>query len=317
MAIRETGRMVRTTAVRGCSRLIVYPERLCQTDLMKSNRHNRGGRSVFIDYGGGRESGIQFVRFACHLALFLRGCLSIEFYMLSVASDGKYALVTAVMGKLLGIPVTIYDFGFRSGFEQKMRRRINSVARNRIGGDVTLLGEHERMPDNISFRREEPDGNAYQRFQKNRGVPQVIVYGDFNNSQVVALARRAHDIIKQKYPRTEFMLTSFDSEQVDNQGHNWGGSFYLCQPNSEGATMKLFEQADMVLLLSAGGLNRYFVTRAKAARFPVITNGISYINDSDRPDGMVTVVRDSYSSLAAEIVKLVDDEEYYRGAYQE
>lgn len=315
LAIRETGRLSQSAAIRRGSRIIIYPGRLRYTDLIKGNHLNRRDKFHFIEYGVGQESGFSFVQYLYRLVPFLRGCRSIEFYLLSMTLDGKYGLLTAALGKLLGVPVTIYDFGFRNGFERKMRAQIDSVANNRIGGDVTLVGEYEKIPANISFRREALDSSGYQSLCKNRAVPHVMVYGDFGNSQVVALARRAHDIVKQKYPRTEFMLTSFDSDQTDYGSHEWGNSFYLCQPDSETALMKLFEVADTLLLLSAGGLNRFFLFRARAARFPIITNGINYADESGNTGEIITVVRDSYSSLAGEIVKLVDDEAYYKGIY--
>lgn len=75
---------------------------------------------------------------------------------------------------------------------------------------------------------------------------------------------------------------------------------------------ELFTATDTVLLVSPGGINRYFISRARAAGFPVIVNGLEYPDEEVSGQVFLTVPRDSYSGLAEAIISLVDDETRYR-----
>ncbi len=76
--------------------------------------------------------------------------------------------------------------------------------------------------------------------------------------------------------------------------------------------LALFREGDVLILLSVGGLNQCLIRRARAAGYPIITNGIDYSSAGMPPLSIIMVPRDSYGGLADAVIRLVDDEEYYR-----
>lgn len=118
-------------------------------------------------------------------------------------------------------------------------------------------------------------------------------------------------MVKRKYPRTEFFLvslTDFDRRSVEETD----GSINFYSPRSEEEIQGLFSAADGVMLLSPGGVNRLFVSRARAAGYPVIVNGLDYSETDNDKDRYIAASRGSYSELAEAVISLVDDETYYR-----
>jgi hypothetical protein len=145
---------------------------------------------------------------------------------------------------------------------------------------------------------------------KTSAVPVVIVCGDFGSHRIVSLARRAHDLVKQKYPRTEFYLLSpVIGDEADPVYLEEEQSFRVITPMSHNDLRSLYEQADTLVLLSSGGLNRDWLVRAFAAGYPVVSNGPLLGKDDSR---IIAVPRDSYSGLAEAVIRLVDDADHYR-----
>ena len=153
------------------------------------------------------------------------------------------------------------------------------------------------------------DRSAYGALKKKQAVPRVIAYGDFEDGRIVSLVYRVHELVKRKYPRTEFFLTSFSAGQSLDPADM---SLRVSSPQTEKELWGLFSEADVVMLLSPGGVNRMFLARALAAGYPVIANGLDYSAADPGGRRIVTIPRDSYSSLADAVISLVDDDAYYR-----
>ena len=134
-----------------------------------------------------------------------------------------------------------------------------------------------------------------------------------NDNKIMTLVGRTHDLIKQKYPRTEFILASMTAV---------GSDFFPACPDSikawvlysEDDLRKIYAESDMLMLLSPGGLDRLFGCRALLAGFPIIANGFDILGgtDSEPVAGSVITPRDSYSALADAAIRAVDDEAYYQ-----
>ena len=188
---------------------------------------------------------------------------------------------------------------------------MDSLCRHRVFADPTALPDKEPPARNVTLRIFCDDLAAYRTFQKDRAVPRVIIYGNFENRLVLSLAGRTHDLVKEKYPRTEFVLVSLTD--LDNVRTEVGETSIIIEtPTTEDELRSIYSASDMVVLLSPGGVNQMFVRRAKAAGFPIITNGFEHSVISSSGRESIVAARDRYSALAGEITRLVDDEDYYR-----
>jgi hypothetical protein len=121
------------------------------------------------------------------------------------------------------------------------------------------------------------------------------------------LSRRIFDLVKSKYPRTEFLPVSFirpaATEREDESDRT-----AIRIITGETDMLSLFREADTLLLLSPGGLGRYLVDRAMAAAMPIVTNDFAPAGGTDY---CIRGIRDSYSALAEELIRLADDDAHY------
>jgi hypothetical protein len=235
----------------------------------------------------------------------------LDLFMFSTQRDMRYIRPAAALARILGIPVTLHDYRYRPATAPKSIRRLYSLCDCVEVGDE---GESER-PDGFRWglgcRAVVDDRISSDVTPKSSAVPVVAVCGDFESGRTVSLARRAHDLIKQKYPRTAFLLISpVDGIETVDADDNTSDSFRLVMPANRDDVRALYEQADILMILSPGGLNRDWLVGARAAGYPVIVNG-SLV--SEAAEGVIVVPRDSYTRLAEAVIRLVDDDEYYRG----
>jgi glycosyltransferase involved in cell wall biosynthesis len=161
----------------------------------------------------------------------------------------------------------------------------------------------------VSCRIDLTDLAPYQSFRKERAVPNVVVYGDAEEKKTAFLIQRLSETVRRKFPRGQFRLISFldGAEAVRDDGQ-----LSLTVVASEAELQESFREADILLLLSPGGLCRHLVRRACAARFPIITNGFDYDAGENYRNAVIRVIRDSYSALADAIIRLADDDLHYR-----
>jgi hypothetical protein len=165
----------------------------------------------------------------------------------------------------------------------------------------------------ISVRIDAEGLTAYRNYTKKRSVPHVLVYGDFDDSKTRSQVARAYDLVKQKYPRTEFRLVAPALiGRYESPGDKTNGSFVFCYPRTEQDMQKLFSEADTLMLVSAGGINRHFISRARAAGHPVIVSDLDYSGGDTAGYACLSTPRGSYTDLAQAVISLVDDETYYR-----
>jgi hypothetical protein len=312
LALRETGREAGAIKARALRRLVVSPQGSDGWDWRPAGDAQsyhllyRRQRGVWGTMTGVCSMLVRLVR----LAPVSEG---IELYLFSSRRDRWFVLAAAITGRILGTPVTLHDYAFRPGDEDRIQDASYQLCSRLELGDATAT-----IPDGIpiscvTYRLDAPNRERYAALQKSRSVPRVLVYGDFEQQRNWALAERAHDMIKQKYPRTEFILTSLTSTATGSGRHGEAEhSLTRRDCRSEDDLFSVFEQADIVLLLSSGGLNRCFACRAAAAGYPLICNGFAYPSGECPAANVITVDRDSYSGLADAIVRLVDDETYYR-----
>lgn len=315
LATMGTGRRSLAARKNARGRMIVYPATVGFRGLIRVPDDGSLYRNYYIPFDGSGSSITRRLRaWAGFIGRLFRAapvCHEMQLYCLDRTSDAGCVMAAAVFARLIGLPVVLHDYGFRHSGQDGHAEARPALFRHVEYGDDTASSNHGDGADSSSFRYDPIDIPRYRKFAKAAAVPRVIVYGDFGRPGTISLAVRTHDMVKQKYPRTEFFLVSlseFDPDVVDDIGRST--NFYF--PRDEMEMQGLFAEADSVLLLSAGGVNRMFVSRARAAGFPVIVNGLEY-KDGD-PDGRryLRVDRGSYSGLAEAVISLVDDENHYR-----
>ncbi|MEZ5360162.1 MAG: hypothetical protein R3F48_15200 [Candidatus Zixiibacteriota bacterium] len=312
LAIKETGRKIAADAARKKSRLIVYPQELTLADITAPYLVSNNEEHFSLAYS------IRPLALPGRIWRYLRFALSCLRYSFVTNADvfvysggcGRvYGLMATILIRLFGGRVTIHDYRFHD--EVFQRSRLRSLGRQIEFG---VLPEHipaDSKHKRISCRSEIIPDALYDIPAKSQAAPKVFVYGDFARNRVVSLARRVHDLVKQKYPRTEFVLVGLFPEELTAIGHATGiYSIRAESPASETELAKVISDSDIGLFLSPGGLTRFYSLRAMRAHIPLFTNGFSLENyDKDSREYVAT--RDSYSDIAAKIVALVDDPELY------
>lgn len=279
-------------------RLVIYPSNLKYRELLASNQDGKAA-VYYLAYPAGAFPGIfrmDFFGFITRLAQTLGICSRTDIFLMTAGTDSWPVLAAATICRLKGVPVHLHDFSFADG-ETALRRR--------------LAASIPPSPDEPELFPTAGTLDAYRTIRKSRAVPSVIAVGDFRNSRVCGLARRAWDLVKQKYPRTEFILTGLtDTELPTDPPGNPGDRLRLVRDEKDFLT--LFAEGDMVLLLSPGRAIHLFTARAEAAGFPVILNGFGDESTGSPIRRPISVPRDSYTALAEAIIRLVDNDEYYR-----
>jgi len=312
LARRETGRAEISKRESSEGRIVIYPRDLAGRPESRDDSEN--GRVTYdLVYGSGGDSvaagAAAWLRYLARLFRLVPVCSTADFYLYSVNRHGWFILTALIALRLCGIGIRIHDYRFGVVDYNSYNRLLYPLCRSIEIGDISALDGGEAYPPGLCFRAAVFDPAPYGSFRKRRAVPKVIVYGDFERKRNLALVRRVHEMVKQKYPRTEFFLVSYLSGDGIGGGMAFDDSVKVRMVKDNCDQGPLFEQADMVLLLSPGGLNRSFVKRARAAGFPVIVNDFE---SGLSGDSILRVARDSYSQMASAIIRLVDDEEYYR-----
>jgi hypothetical protein len=314
LARRETGRLLISVQADQLKRLVIYPADVPGNQSFIKYDKSRKQETYFLEYGeasGKKRREIKsLVEFAISLIRLVPVCSRIDLYIFSEYRIYRYAVLTIILSRLLGIKVILHDYRFCTGKSFRFSRLLHSLCHRLDIGDVSAPLDDSVFPRRLSIRAEANNLEAYNEFAEKKAVPRVIVYGDFDDSRIISLAKRTHDLVKQKYPRTEFLLVSLSSGRKGGEFRKRGdNSISMKIPKSEDELVSIFEESDILLLLSPGGLNRYFMVRARASGYPIISNGIDYSPAFGRG---IVVDRDSYSGLADAVIRLVDDEAYYQ-----
>jgi len=314
LASRQTGRTAAPTLESGGGRLVVYPANLIYRELLPACGDGQFSDTYFLKYASGLGSQpldrVGYLRFIFSLLKILPLCLQVDLHLIAVRGGALYVMTAVIAARLFGIAISLHDYRFKSGREGKLSSLIYPLCRRLEMGDISAVSGGMNFRPDLVFRNDLIDPARYLKYAKDRAIPRVILYGDFEEPKTISLAKRTHELVKQKYPRAEFIMASFTSSTKNlNLPVNSDQSLYTAAIENDGSLERLFEKADSVMLLSPGGLNRSFRMRARAAGYPVIINGFECAgSDSD----VISVTRDSYSRLADAVIGLVDDDDYYR-----
>ena len=286
------------------SRLVLFPARLQYREFLSMAGGAAGSGNRYLPYSAAGGGGLA-LNTVWKTSIFLRNvwqwldrCGRIELFFLSPKLDWTAVSAAAAVARLKGVSVVLHDFSFLDDSAGYRRRLLRSLCLApepavRTGRPPVIVAE------------------PYRRARKVRAVPHVIVVADGENGRMRALARRAYELVKQKYPRTVFTMISITdggrsigSPKEDSLAHRL--------ITGEADLLSVFADGDMVMLLSPGGFNDLIAVRARTARFPIIVNGFGFVDPTSSPARGVVVPRDSYSSLAEAVIRLVDDDGYYR-----
>jgi hypothetical protein len=314
LARRETGRVEAGLREQRPGRLVIAPAGLKYRQLLHAADLSAQTDTYLLEYDNYYKSAygsiVGFLQYMFKLARLLPVCARVDFFLLSEAGVRASVMAAMVMARLLGIGVHFHDYRFRTERGEKLTRAIYPLCDRLELGDTAAVPDGAAIPSSITFRKEADDFEAYREFTKDRAVPRVVVYGDFESSRIISLVRRTHESIKQKYPRTEFVLAAL-TEQAEGpvDPDTFDGSVIMVAIDSEAGFRTCLAEADTVILLSPGGLNHSIMARARAAGFPIIVNGFDY---PDMRPNIIRVDRGSYSGLADAVIRLVDDDEHYR-----
>lgn len=314
LATKDTGRLALAgrKSIRG--RIVVFPATIRFRDLIRLPENDKSFRNYYVAFDASGESVGRRLRgeigFLARLIRLAPLCHEMQLYCLDRKTDGAFVMIAAVVARVVGLPVIFHDYGFCR--PRGSRRAFSRPAffRHVEYGDTTADKFDCDIPS-VSFRYDSIDISCYRKWAKQTAVPRIIVYGDFGDPKAVTLVTKTHEMVKRKYPRTEFFLvslTDFGPEEIAEVD----GSVNFYSPRSEEEMQGLFSEADGVMLLTPGGLNRLFVARARATGYPVIINGLDYFDIDDDKGRYIPASRGSYSELAEAVISLVDDETYYR-----
>jgi len=228
------------------------------------------------------------------LCLTPRGRLGWEVFIACNRRDSFWALTLTISAKLRGIPLVVHDYRFLSKSPGFLCRLFEFPVQSNTVKDMSA-----------------PHLIFYQNFRKKRAVPKVIVYGDHEDLALWSVVKRTCNLVKQKYPRTEFVIP-FMVEPDDDLYRIAKGSIITKSIQSESDLLQLFEQADILVLLSKGGFNDVFSQRAETAGYPVIINGAEYGLENMKPIYPIAVSYNNPVAMAEAIIKLVDNDKYYQ-----
>jgi hypothetical protein len=314
MAGHETGRMPVSAEGMSRGRMIVFPRDLSyQRPLLVQTGKDRA-ETFFLDYPLYPRSSFKtigdYLKFTLTLFKYLPVCRKLDLFVFSDRNNWLCIILTAIMSRLLGLEASLHDYRFRTDKGGRLTRILYPLCQRLEVGDITAVTDERTVSSDVLFRSEASDLEAYAGFRKSRAVPRVIIYGDFESRRVISLVVRTHELIKQKYPRTEFILAPLTSHYENYIDPGSLDSSIIIKPvDSEASLKSQFSDSDIVMLLSPGGLNRCFLIRAREAGYPVIANDLNYPEDKQ---GVISVPRDSYSGLAEAVIRLVDDDAYYQ-----
>lgn len=284
-------------------RLVLYPARLRYRQFLSAAGMAGEPGCRYVPYaaiaGRSVKTGWKSAAFLRDVWRLLDRCRRVELFFLSPSLDWSAAYAAAAVARLKGVPTVLHDFSFLDDDAGYRRRLLQSLCLSPGAADS-------------SASQAIVDREPYRQARKTGAVPHVIVVADGENQRVKALARRAHELVKQKYPRTEFTVLAFTDDGT-KAGRSVAGTLVHRTIVAEADLQAAFVDGDTVMLLSRGGLNDLIAFRARLAGFPIIVNGFGFAEPSSSPAQVIVVPRDSYSALAEAVIRLVDDDAYYRG----
>jgi hypothetical protein len=276
-------------------RLVLFPARLMYREFLSAVGLNPQPGCRYLPYlaavGGSIGNRWKTAAWLRNLWQVLDQCRRVELFFLSPRLDWTAAYAATAVVRLKDFSVLDDPAGYR-------RRLLRSLCLSPGAAGQPLI--HPLIAP-------EP----YRQARKPRAVPHVIVVADFENERSGALARRAYELVKQKYPRTQFIMISI-TDGVRPTEHLKADQPTHRLINGERDWQSVFIDGDSVMLLSPGGINELVSLRARAAGFPIIVNGFGFAGSSSSPSNTIVVPRDSYSALAEAVIRLVDDDGYYR-----
>lgn len=312
IAIKETGRKIAADSKRRDSRLFVYPFELTLSSLIEPDQSNRSSDYYRLGYSVRTISSLNqlvaYLSFAlsCFRFSFVS---SADIYICSSGRSRVYAMIAAIIIRLFGGRITIHDYRFHG--EKTERSRVRGIGQQIEFGVCPDSIPEDSRGKQVSCRLENIPRGLYTESTKKQIVPRVFVYGDFERNRVVSLARRIHDLVKQKYPRSEFILINLFPEDVTAfSSYANAYSFRMATPENEAQLAEIMATADIGLLLTPGGILRCLTSRAGRANIPIFTNGFA-LSDRGDQDRDYIATRDSYSDMAGKITALVDNPELY------
>jgi hypothetical protein len=307
----KTDRVVSIGDVGAGKRLVLYPGRLRYHEILAGAGSDSGNGCYYLPYfpatGAAGMTGWKAVQFVWKLWRLLDGCNRVDLFFMSPTLDWPAVYTAGVLGRLKGVPSVLRDFSFYDDAAGRRRRLLQSLCLSSddsgCGGAKPVIAS---TPRPLAF-----DQAFYRQARKNKAVPHVIVVGNSENERMTALARRASEMVKQKYPRTEFVTAAMMEGGISVAGPA-DGAISRRIIAGEDDMRALYAESDTVALLSPGGINGLFVARARAAGFPIIVNGFGLADPSPSSSRPIVIPRDSYSALAEAVIRLVDDDAYYR-----
>ncbi|MFH1699159.1 MAG: glycosyltransferase [Candidatus Zixiibacteriota bacterium] len=316
LAAKETGRAECPIAISHKRMCIVYPKYLSFAPFISSSEENGKNKTEHYRFdwqpGWSLNGAISLFSNVHKIIRLVRQSATIEMYSFSNKLDFPILFILTMIGSLFGVRIILNDYCFNRNNENGKAWFLYCLS------DLVRLGDRSRrigkyLSSTIFVNSyESEDLSKYMRIPNVSIAPRVMIYGDFEHKKIIALINRAFDIVKQKYPRTEFILICpafYDEEQMSVFRRK--PTIEIVRPKDENDLRDLYSEADILAVLSSGGSNCYFIKRANAAGIPVILNDKNYAQTNGNAK-RILISRDSYSSLAGEIIKLVDDKEYYR-----
>jgi hypothetical protein len=217
------------------------------------------------------------------------------------------AFCAVVAARLAGSRIVLNDYLFCDNGPKPLLTKLRLLADRISTPDPLCFPESIRLAVPVDRKLSTFDKGRYAEFRKDRAVPRIIAYGDFDDGQTLSLAIRALELIKQKYPRAEFYLPLFADIAVPSLSGSNRHALNIVRIGSENDLQNLFAETDILTCLSVGGFNSVLESRASAAGIPAIRFGAKTTDSA-----AITVPPGSYSALADAVIKLTDDDTYYR-----
>jgi hypothetical protein len=243
----------------------------------------------------------------------LAGVCRVCTFTIVSAVDIVPAIVAIVAARLAGARIVLNDCLFFDRPPSRLLTRLRLLADRIATFDSSSYPDHIRAVIPIDNRKTACDKTRYAGFRKERAIPHVIAYGDFEDTQTMAMVVRSLELIKQKYPRAEFYLPIFaDTTAVSVVGAN-KHAVHTVSIRDDSDLQKLFADSDILVCLSSGGFTPVLEFRARAAGMPCIQSGV---HSEASAAGSISVPRGSFSGLADAVIKLTDDDSYYRSCAQ-
>ncbi len=316
LALKETGRKRTYTRYLAVKGLVVYPRELALSDVLRERYPEKRSDQYFISYPVYNDN--PFYRVFSYF-LFIISLLRFSFVReiaVLICRSGQsrvYTLLALAFGRIYGKKIMLHDYRFEHLTEGEKKSNLHSLSR-RIEFGTGISSIPKSLEDNIvSCRHEVIDESAFRGNIKKQAVPTVIVSGDFQKNRVVSLVFRTHELVKQKYPRTQFILVDMFPESMSAYVHYKNThSFRFVSPQSFAELDEIYSGADMQVIATSRGLSQLFTRRAQASHYPIITNGFT-LPGYLLPEEQYVASRDSYSELASRILTFVDCPEAYQG----